>query len=199
MLCDSGSMAENAAMDSYYFRQIRLRFRHKAELIHALMRFIAAQPGAVPREAAFFEKFVAESSDPSCLKEQAAADPWFTEHVGRLFWVCCEVGLLKYQYPYPHRGQTYLPTRAGRIVARVPRSVATTFVAIAYIVAVAADPVKRFNRIRNIVTIVTGVLLWRRHHELSSLIIAVSIAAGIVSTWIAGFFSGLDDWGTQTR
>ena len=186
-------MKENAAVDSYYFRQIRLPFRRKAELIHALIRFIAAQPGAVPREDAFFRRFIAESSDPSCLKEQAASEPWLTEHVARLFWVCCELGLLKYQYPYPHRGQTYLPTRAGLIVARAPRSLATAFIAIAYIVAMTADPVRHFNRIRNIVAVLTGALLWWRHHELSPLIVAVSIAAGIVGTWIASFFSGLSD------
>jgi hypothetical protein len=178
--CDSGTMTENVAMDGYYCRQIRLPFRHKAQLIHALMRFIVAQPGAAPREAALFKRFVEESSDPFCLTEQVA-DPWFAEHVARLFWVCCELGLLKYQYPYPHRGQTYLPTCAGRMVAHTPWSPATTFVAIAYIVAIAADPVKRFNRVRNIVTVVTGMLLWWRHHELSSLVVAASIAAGIVS------------------
>ena len=33
-------------MNAYYFRQIKLPFHRKAALIAALLRFIAAQPGA---------------------------------------------------------------------------------------------------------------------------------------------------------
>lgn len=180
-------------MESYYFRQIRLPFHCKVELIHLLMRFIASQTGAVPREEAFFKRFVAESTASLCLKELPAARPWLAEHVARLFWVCCELGLLKYQYPYPHKGQTYLPTRAGRIMAIAPRIFVTAFVGTAYIAAIIVGPVRYFNRVRNIVTVFTGLLLWWRHFELTPYIILVSISAGIISTWIASFFSSLGD------
>lgn len=183
-------------MNAYYFRHINLPFRRKAEIIHALMRFIVAQPSAVPRSAAFNEQFIAESSDPPCLRDQAAADSWLAEHIARLFWVCCELGFLQYQYPYPHRGQTFRPTRAGRMVARAPRWLVVGFIAVAFVVAITADPVKHFRRVRNIVTVLTGALLWWHKHELSALVLAVSIAAGIVSTWIVSFFAGTGDTDT---
>jgi hypothetical protein len=186
-------MQENVAVDSYYFRQINLPFRRKADIIHALMRFIAAQPSAVLRGGAFDEQFIAESSDPPCLRDQAAADPWLAEHINRLFWVCHELGLLQYQYPYPHRGQTYLPTRGGRMIARAPRWLAVGFNAVAYLVAIAADPIKHFKRVRNIVTVLTTALLWWHQRDLSAFVLAVSIGAGIVSTWIVSFFGGTGD------
>jgi len=114
-------------MDAYYFREINLPFGRKAALIAGLMRFIAGQLGTVPRNDDFFKRFISESRAPSWLREQSASDPWLLEHVGRLFWVCTELGLLKYQFPYPHKGQTYLPTRAGRIVARAPQNLVAGF------------------------------------------------------------------------
>lgn len=180
-------------MDSDYFRQITLPFRRKVELIHSLMRFIVAQPSAVPRDDAFFKRFIAESNDVFPSKEQAAAEPWLMEHIARLFWACCEMRLLKYQYPYPHHGQTYLPTRAGRILARAPQIIVSYFVAINYIASITAGPVKNFKRVRSIVTVLTGLLLWWRQNELSPLIVAVSLVAGIVATWIASFFSNSSD------
>lgn len=161
--------------------------------MHALLRFLVAQRDAVPRETAFFQRFVAETPEFPLLKKQATTDVWLVEHIGRLFWVCCESNLLQIQYPYPLKGQTFAPTRAGRILACAPRWSATLFIALAYAIAVTADPVKKFNRTRNIVTAFTGALLWWRHHELSALIVAVSIGAGVVSTWITSFFAGMED------
>jgi hypothetical protein len=186
-------MKGDGVVEAYYFRHINLSFRLKAEIIHALMRFIAAQPKAVPRDNEFNQRFIAESREPNHLREQAAADPWFMEHIARLFWVCCSLGLLQYQYPYPHKGQTYCPTRAGRLLARAPQALAIAFIAVAYAVAISADPVKHFTRVRNIVTVATGVLLWWRHNELSASIVAISVAAGVVSTWIASFFAGMNE------
>lgn len=45
----------------------------------------------------------------------------------------------------------------------------------------------------HIVAVLTGALLWWRQHELSASIVAISVAAGVVSTWIAGFFSEAGD------
>ncbi len=60
---------------------------------------------------------------------------------------------------------------------------------LAYAVAVVSDPIKTFNRVRNVVTITTGVLLWWRSGQLSAFVITISISAGIISTWIASFFT----------
>ncbi len=54
--------------------------------------------------------------------------------------------------------------------------------------AVVAGPVRHFNRIRNTVTVLTGIFLWWRQHELSPIVVAISIGAGVVSIWIASFF-----------
>ena len=175
-------------MEAYYFRQINLPFSRKAALMHALLRFIAAQPGAVPRNAGFNKRFIEEY-----LKAQFDADPWLSENVDRLFWVCCQLSLLQYQYPYPHREQTYLPTRIGKFLARAPRLLTAAFVTFAYALALVADPVKKFNRVRNTVTVASTLLLWWHHHELSANIVAFSIAVGIISSWIASFFTGLAD------
>jgi hypothetical protein len=180
-------------MDAYYFQQIKLPFRRKTALIAALMRFIVAQPGAVPRNDAFFGRFISDARDLPSSEDETASDRWLVEHVARLFWICCTLGLLQYQYPYPHKGQTYLATRAGRLVARAPKLVVTAFIVVAYAAAIGAAPVKQFTRVRNIVAVLTGALLWWRQHELSALIVAASVAAGIVSTWIVSFFSGAGD------
>ena len=68
-------------MDAYYFRQIKLPFRRKAEIIHALLRFIVTQCDAVPRDADFFKRFAVELPDLPSLKEQLATDPWLAEHI----------------------------------------------------------------------------------------------------------------------
>lgn len=107
-------------MELHYFRQINLPFKQKAAIVGALMRFIVAQRIDVPRSAEFDKRFIAESEDPPWLKNLGATDPWLPEHIARIFWICCELGFLKYQYPYPHKGQTYRPTRIGRWMTMVP-------------------------------------------------------------------------------
>jgi hypothetical protein len=179
-------------MDAYYLRQINLTCNQKTEIIAALLRFIALQPGSVPRDKPFFERFIAQGKSRTA-GERAATDSWLAGHVARLFWVCCELGLLRYQYPYPHKGQTYRLTRAGQLLTRAPRWVVIAFVAVAYMMAVSAGPVRHFSRIRNVVTVLVGVLLWWRQSELSASVAALAVAAGIVSAWIAGFFSAMGD------
>ena len=79
------------------------------------------------------------------------------------------------------------------MVVRAPRWLAVGLIAVAYLVAIAADPIKHFKRVRNIVTVLTTALLWWHKHELSAFVLAVSIGAGIVSTWIVSFFAGTGD------
>ncbi len=175
-------------MDIHYFRQIELPFSRKAETAVALVKFAAMQPEPVPRAKPFYEQFIREAT-PLGLTNLDTKEPWLEENVARLFWVCCELGLFRYQYPYPHRGQTYALTRAGRILANLPSWAGRIFVGLAYAVAVVSDPIKTFNRVRNVVTITTGVLLWWRSGQLSAFVITISISAGIISTWIASFFT----------
>jgi hypothetical protein len=52
------------------------------------------------------------------------------------------------------------------MVARAPRWLAVGFIALAYLVAIAADPIKHFKRVRNIVTVLTTALLWWHQHEI---------------------------------
>jgi hypothetical protein len=96
-------------------------------------------------DPSFNQQFLSEAVDRA-----GSTDPWMVEHVARIFWVCRELGLRRYQYPYPQRGQTYRLTRAGRALAKAPYAVVTIFVALAYAVAVVTGPVRHFNRIRNL-------------------------------------------------
>jgi hypothetical protein len=171
-------------VDTYYFRQINLPFGRKTELAANLLRYISKQPGAVPRVNPSFQQFLDETGDRA-----GSQDPRMVEYVARIFWVCCELGLLRYQYPYPQRGQTYRLTRAGCALGKAPHAVVAIFVALAYVVAVVAAPVRYFNKIRNVVTALTGLFLWWRQQEMTAWLIATSISAGIVSTWIASFFT----------
>jgi hypothetical protein len=175
-------------LDIHHFRQIGLPFRRKAEILIAIVKFASLQPEPVPRGKSFFQQFIREAAPLNLLKLKAG-EPWLEENVARLFWTCCELGLFRYQYPYPHRGQTYALTRGGRVLARLPSWAGKVFVAIACAVARVSDPIKTFNRIRNVVTIATAVLLWWRKGELSAFVITISILAGVVSTWIASFFT----------
>jgi hypothetical protein len=177
-------------LDTDYFRQIKLPLRRKADLVRAIMRYIAGQPSAVPRGKEFDNRFIEESSEPWWLKEEALADPWLAEHVTRIYWVCFEIGLLKYQYPYPHKGQTYRPTRAGRWVARMPTWPVSVLIIVTYVGSIIANPVKRFNQVRNVAAVATAGLLWWRQHDLSPVIILyASLSAGIISAWVASFLS----------
>ena len=177
-------------MDADYFRQIQLPFQRKAEIMHGLLRFILLQGADVPRGREFDQKFIDESSEPGWLKTEAENNPWLVENVGRIFWICCSLGLLKYQYPYPHRGQTYRPTRAARWFARTPEFLFAPFLGLVYAISVVAGPVAHFKRIRNAVGVATAGLLWWRQHDLWPVVILyVSIFAGAVSAWIAKFLA----------
>ena len=159
-----------------------------------MMRYIVAQANAVPRGKEFDKRFIEESPEPRWLKELAHSDLWIVEHVTRIYWVSCETGLLKYQYPYPHKGQTYRPTRAGRWVAKMPRWLVTVLVVVTYIGSMITGPVKRFNQVRNAAAIATAGLLWWRQHDLSPVIILyASLLAGLVSAWVASFLSNTID------
>jgi hypothetical protein len=177
-------------MDVNHFRQITIPFLRKAELLHALVRFIVSLHADVLRGDGFNKQFVEQSPEPAWLKDAATVDPWLLEHINRVFWICCELGLLEYRYPYPQRGQLYRPTRMARLIARLPKLCAVIFVTIAFLLAVTANPIKRFARIRNVVTIMIGAVLWWRQQEMSAYIVTISIFAGVISTWIVSFFSG---------
>ena len=181
-------------MDASYFKQILLPMPVKAEIIRALLRFVIAQQTDVPRGKEFDDRFIRESPDSPWLKSQGLADPWLSEHVARLFWVCCSLNLLKYQYPYPHKGQTYRPTRGARYVAALPTWLVTILLSGIYLGAIAAGPVKQFKRVRNIVAALTAGILWWRRHDMSLVVILyVSIIAGTLSTWVASFLASAID------
>ncbi len=81
-------------MDADHFGQIQMPFRKKAEVIRGLLRFILTHANNVARGSEFDKKFIDESPEPRWLKPECASDPWLLENVGRLFWVCCSLGLL---------------------------------------------------------------------------------------------------------
>ena len=178
-------------MDISHFRQINLPLWRKAAIIHLWMRFIVGKREAVLRGRELSSEFVTSSRTNPVIGDLADDDPWVIEHTERLFWLCCELGCLAYQYPYPHSGQTYLPTRMGRIVAWLPRWTAASVIVTLYWTACVVDPIKQFKRVRNAITIVTGGVLWARNHELSNAVVAVSVMAGIVGTWFASFMASV--------
>jgi len=180
-------------MDTYYFRQINLPFRKKCEFIAGLMKFILAQGSDVARGREFDKRFLDESNSPSWISVVRQTDQWLPEHAARLFWVCCELGFLRYQYPYPHSGQTYRPTRIGRWSARAPDWCTATYVAAAYVMSVAAGPVQQFKKVRNITASAAALLVWWFNHDVSTFVIAAFAAiAGIVGSWVASFLTSDD-------
>ena len=181
-------------MDTFYFRQINLPFTKKCEVIGGLMEFILVQREDISRGKEFDQRFLDESNSPSWLKDLKQIDQWLPEHTARLFWVCCELGFLRYQYPYPHSGQTYRPTRIGRWVARAPSWCATTYVAAAYVISVATGPVQRFKKARNMTAFAMAFLVWWLNHGVSTFVIAAfATIAGIVGSWVASFVTSAND------
>jgi hypothetical protein len=181
-------------MDTFYFRQINLPFIKKCEIIGGLMEFILVQRADISRGKEFDQRFLDESNSPSWLKGLKQIDQWLPEHTARLFWVCCELGFLRYQYPYPQRGQTYRPTRIGRWVARAPSWCATTYVAAAYVISVAAGPVQRFKKARNMTAFAMAFLVWWLNHGVSTFVIAAfATIAGIVGSWVASFVTSANN------
>lgn len=180
-------------MNSYYFGKINLPFVRKSQIIGYLMKFIIVQPTDVVRGKEFDEKFLNELDGPKWLINLRRTDPWLSEHVARLFWVCCELGFLKYQYPYPHIGQTYRSTRIGRWAAQLPGWGIVAYLGAAYVIGVVAGPVQRFKKVRNIAASVAAVAAWWFNHGMSTFLIAVFAAiAGVVSSWVAGLLTNED-------
>jgi hypothetical protein len=178
-------------MNVYYFNHINLPFRQKAYLVSAIIKRVAASSEAVARDH-FGQRLIEEKESVSFLGEAVSRGEWYPEYIDRLFWVCCELSLLQYQYPYPHKGQTYKLTRLGRILAARSHSGCLAFVFLAYIVSRTATPIQYFSKVRNFTTVSVGILVWFRQQQFSGFLFGVSLACGIVSTWIASF---LTEWG----
>ena len=100
------------------------------------------------------------------------------------------MGFLRYQYLYPPTGQRYLPTILGRLFALLPRPCARLFVTAAYGLALFGWPIKHFHRLRDLVSLVAGLLAWWHQRTINSTVFAVAIGAGIAAAWIAGLLSG---------
>ncbi len=181
-------------MDPFYFRQIALPIRQKADLARGLMRFAVAKKTPVERGRPFDMDFVEQSRYPPDLHCWRERDPYLLENVNRIFWVCCEMGFLRYQYPYPHTGQTYLPTWLGRIFSGLPRPCAQLFMVAAYALALFGWPIKHFHRLRDLITLVAGLLAWWHQHTINSTVFAIAIGAGVVATWIAGLLAEVGKW-----
>lgn len=177
-------------MDPYYFRQIKIPLSAKAKLARWIMRFITRRNGPVERGRGFDGEFLDQSMNIPALASWRERDPWLLEHVTRVYWVCCEMGFLRYQYPYPSTGQLYLPTRLGRVFAALPEWAATVFVIVAYIIAVLGWPIKHFHRLRDVVTLVAGSFAWLHQHTINSVVVLVAICSGICATWLAGILAG---------
>jgi hypothetical protein len=180
-------------VDLNAYKQINLSAHQKADVIGAWMRFIVGTAAAVERDKSTVIDFVAQSNDVT-VRQLAESDEWIMEHVARLFWMCCELGLLEYQYSYPHIGQTYRPTRLGKIVAALPRGAVRVFIWIMSTAATVAGPVKHFARVRNTSAAVVALVTWYFKNDVTAAALAMyAVIAGVVSTWLAHFLSASDD------
>ncbi|MBA5689163.1 hypothetical protein [Rugamonas apoptosis] len=180
-------------MDRSAFRQIKLSTRDKVHTVVAWMRFIQSEQLPVPRDAAFELRFIQETHEAVIVRLRDT-DTWLQEHVARLFWTCVDMGLLEYQYPYPHTGQSYSPTRLGRIVIALPRPLASGLVRTLLMFESLAGPIKNFSKIRNAAALLTALVGWYSNPQVQAITLAiVSAVVAIVSTWLAQFLTTVDD------
>jgi hypothetical protein len=176
-------------VDRNAFSQINLRTSKKLHIVVAWMRYIRDFQVPVPRDDQTVRSFIQQSCEPTIMRLRGP-DAWLQEHVARLFWTCIDMGLLEYQYPYPHNGQSYSPTRLGRILGAVPKSLAVGILRSILTFEAIAGPIKHFTTIRNVVALVTAVVSWYSNPQIQAVTLAViSGAAAIVSTWLAYFLT----------
>ncbi|MGO4479763.1 hypothetical protein AB4Z32_26340 [Massilia sp. 2TAF26] len=174
-------------MDRNAFRQINLGTAEKVSIVVDWMRYVRTLGTPVPRDRETEASFILQSEEP-IIMELRDADPWLQEHVARLFWTCVDLGLLKYHYPYPHNGQSYTPTRLGRLVGAMPKLVAVVILRGMLAFEAIAGPVKSFKKIRNMVALTTALVSWFSNPQIQATTLAViSTVAAVLSTWVAEF------------
>lgn len=138
-------------------------------------------------------EFIAHSDEPLIVRLRGA-DAWLQEHVARLFWTCVDMGLLEYQYPYPHKVQSYSPTRLGRIIGASSPGLAVVVLRGMLAFEAIAGPIKHFAKIRNMVALVTAVVGWYYNPQIQAATLAIiSGAMAIVSTWLAYYLTSEDE------
>lgn len=180
-------------MDRNAFKQIKLATSDKVRIMGAWMRHIRASRLPVLRDQDTELEFIAHSDEP-LIARLRGADPWLQEHVARLFWTCVDMGLLDYQYPYPHKVQSYAPTRLGRIIGASPPGLAVGVLRGMLAFEAIAGPIKHFAKIRNIVALVTAVVGWYYNPQIQAATLAIiSGAMAIVSTWLAYYLTSDDE------
>jgi len=180
-------------VDRNAFKQIKLATSDKVRIMGAWMRHIRASRLPVLRDQDTELEFIAHSDDP-LIAQLRGADPWLQEHVARLFWTCVDMGLLDYQYPYPHKVQSYAPTRLGRIIGASPPGLAVGVLRGMLAFEAIAGPIKHFAKIRNIVALVTAVVGWYYNPQIQAATLAIiSGAMAIVSTWLAYYLTSDDE------
>lgn len=180
-------------MDRNAFSQINLSTSYKLHIVVAWMRYIRNFQASVPRDDETVKCFIQHSDEPALIGLRGV-DPWLQEHAARLFWTCVDMGLLEYQYPYPHNGQSYSPTRLGRIVGAMPKLLAIGVLRSMLAFEAVTGPVKHFTTIRNTVALVTAAVSWYSNPQIQAAALAIiSGTAAIVSTWLAYFLTSSED------
>jgi len=179
-------------VDQNAFKQINLSTSDKVRIVVAWMEFICHMQSPVLRNKVTNSYFIAESNE-SVIIRLRSSDIWIEEHVARLFWTCVELGLLKYQYPYPHEEQSYSPTRFGKFVGKIPPWLAYTILRSFLVFEMVTDPIKNFKKIRNTVVTLTAFIGWINDPQIqATTLLIISILAAIVSTWVANILTSVD-------
>lgn len=180
-------------MDRNAFKQIELTNGDKVRIVVAWMRHIRTLPTPVARSTETDQQFIMQTSE-SAIVHLRDSDTWLPEHVARLFWTCIDLGLLEYQYPYPHVGQSYAPTRLGRIVGVAPALLSRGIVRTMLAFEVIAGPIKHFTKVRNTVAAATALItLWSNPQVQATTLAAYTLVAAVISTWLAHFLTSGED------
>lgn len=181
-------------MDRNAFGQINLSTSDKVRVVVAWMRYICALPVPVLRDHETETHFIQHSDELVVARLRNTDDTWLQEHVARLFWTCVDMGLLEYRYPYPHKEQSYAPTRLGRIVGATPMLVAAGVLKSMLAFEAIAGPIKHFAKIRNMVALVTALVSWYSNPQIQAVTLGIiSGAAAVLSTWLAYFLTRADE------
>lgn len=180
-------------MDRNAFKQIQLSTDHKLRIVVAWMNYIRKEPKPVPRSAETDKEFIRQTEEPTIARLRDT-DTWLPEHVARLFWTCADMGLLEYQYPYPHNCQSYAPTRLGRLVGAAPAMLSRGLLRCILMFEMIAGPIKHFTKVRNTVGAATALItLWSNPQVQATTVAVYTLVAAVISTWVAHFLTSGDN------